>query len=175
MSSAESQTEPKKKSRRFYLVLAAAVLLIVVILSVAFLSLFNMGQTNYGPGPVEIEVISDKPFYLQGEEVNFTIYVTNPQNWSVPKPTSVTYEINRNGSEVFHGNAQIRYVYPPPSFPAHSRELYETYVWDGKVGPGVNRTLAPPGIYTFTGAFDGPVDYGNSGNCTFEIRQNYPP
>jgi hypothetical protein len=175
LSSADSQTEPKKKSRRFYLVLVATVLLIAVIISVIFLGLFNMGQTNYGPGPIEIEVISDKPVYLQGEEVNFTIYVTNPQNWSVPEPNGVTYEMYMNGIEVFGGNVQIRYVYPPPSFPPHSRELYEIRTWDGKVGPSNNRTIALPGNYTYTVSFGGSVDYGNSGNCAFEIRLNPAP
>jgi hypothetical protein len=176
VSSAESQTEPKKRSRRFYLVLAAAVLLIAVIISVVMFEMSNINQTNYGPGPVEIEVVSDKPFYMQGEEVNFTIYVTNPQNWSVPEPYGVTYEMHRNGSEVFGGNVQISFaINPPPSFPPHSRKLYETRVWDGKVGPGDNRTLAPPGTYTYTVLFGGTVDYGNSGNCTFEIRQNNTP
>jgi hypothetical protein len=150
--------------------------LIAVIVGVVIFEMSNINQTIYGPGPVEIEVVSDKPIYMQGEEVNFTIYVTNPQNWSVPEPLGVIYRISRNDSEVFGGDKHISFgVNPPPSFPAHSRKLYETRVWDGKVGTSDNRTLAPPGIYTFTVAFDGPVDYGDSGNCTFEIRQNYPP
>jgi hypothetical protein len=121
--------------------------------------------------PVDIEVVADKLFYVQGEEANFTIYVNNPQNWSVPEPDGVTHEMNRTGSFVFDGSVCIDFV-PGivPTFPAHSRTLYETRVWDGKVGSGDNRTLAPPGTYTYTVSFCGQVDYGNSGNCTFEIR-----
>ena len=168
----DSQTEPKKKSRRFYLSLIAAVLLLAVIVGVVIFELSNIGQTNQGPGPIDIEVVADKPFYLRGEQVSFTIYVNNPQNWSVPEPLGVSYEMNRNGDFVFGVSKNINFGDKQPSFPPHSRTLYETRVWDGKVGPSDNRTLAPTGSYTYTVAFDGPVDYGNSGNCTLEVRLN---
>jgi hypothetical protein len=155
-------------------ILSAVVLSATLIVGVLIFELSNMSNvenTSYGPGPVDIEVVADKLFYVQGEEVNFTIYVNNPQNWSVPEPSVVTHEMNRAGSFVFGGTVCIDFAAGRvPTFPAHSRTLYETRVWDGKVGSGDNRTLAPPGTYTYTVTVGGIVDYGSGGNCTFEVR-----
>jgi hypothetical protein len=173
LSNTEPQTEPKKKSRRFYLVLAAAVLLITIIISVVFSGLFHMGQTSYGSDPVEIEVIPNKPFYLQGEEVNFTIYVNNPNDWSVPYPNSVRYIIEKDGLYVASlGGGQIDYVAPFPMFPPQSKTLYREFLmlWNQKMDRNGTLEQVQPGNYTFAVLFDGAVDYGDSGNCTFEIR-----
>jgi hypothetical protein len=166
MNSGDSQTEPKKKSRRFYVVLVAAVLLIAVIVGVVILELSSIGNTRYGPGPVEIEVTPDKPSYLQGEEVQFSICVNNEQNWRVIYPNTVTYRIGEDWALTIEGDYGSFVEY----FPAHSRTLYRTYVWNQPIGE--NSTLAQPGNYTFIVSFEGPVNYGNSGNCTFEIRPN---
>jgi hypothetical protein len=152
------QVEPKKRSRRFYVILTVAILTLAIIIGVVIFEWSNLGQTSYGPGPVEIEVKADKPFYLQGEDVNFTIYVNNPQDWPVLYPSMVDYRIE-NGCLT----KQITLASPIPLFPAQSRTLYDTYFWDQKVP-------APPGNYTLNFSFGGPVDYGSGGNCTFEIR-----
>jgi hypothetical protein len=166
-----SQTEPKKKSRRFYMLLVSAVLLVAVMVGIVIFRMPGIGQPSYDPGPVDIEVVADKSFYLQGEEVNFTVYVSNPQDWSVPEPSGVIYEMYRNSAFIFGGDKHIDFVPDKiPVFAAHSRILFETWSWDGKVGSGDNRTVAPPGNYMFTVRFGGLIDYGNSGNCTFEIR-----
>jgi hypothetical protein len=169
LAGAGKQVEPKKKSRRFYLVLVAAVLLIAVIVGVVIFEFFNIGNIRDGPGPVYIdEVTTDKPYYLQGEEVNFTVTVNNPQDWPVQYPNVVEYRI---GNESL--TKQITLASPVPSFPAQSRTLYDTYFWDQKVHLNdLNHTLvpAPPGNYTLNVSFGGPVDYGSGGNCTFEIR-----
>jgi hypothetical protein len=173
LSSGDLLTEPKKKSRRFYLVLAAAVLLIAVIISVVFLGLFNMDQTNYGPGPVEIEVISDKPVYAQGEEINFTIYVNNPHDWPVPYPNSVKYIIEKDGLYVASlGGGQIDYPAPFPMFPPNSKTLYQEFLMPWNQKTNLNGTLVQvqSGNYTLTVSFDGAIDYGDNSNCTFEIR-----
>ena len=155
------------------MILAAVVLSAALIVGVFVFELSNMSNVenaSYGSGPVDIEVTSDKPVYLQGEQVNFTIYVNNPQNWSVPEPDGVTYEMNRTGTFVSGSTRLIDFGGPHFLFPAHSRTLYEARVWDGKVGSAENRTFAPPGTYTYTVSFGGLVDYGSGGNCTFEIR-----
>jgi len=152
---AGKQVEPKKRSRRFYVILTAAILTLAIIIGVVIFEWSNLGQTSYGPGPVDIEVTTDKLFYLQGEEVNFTVTVNNPQDWPVQYPNVVEYRI---GNESL--TKQITLASPVPSFPAQSRMLYDTYFW----GP------APPGNYTLNVSFGGPVDYGSGGNCTFEIR-----
>jgi hypothetical protein len=171
LNSGDLQTEHKKKSRLFYLVLVAAVLLIAVIVGVVIFEFFNIGNTRYGPGPVEIEVTTDKSFYLQGEEVNFTITVNNPQDWPVPHPLQISYQIERNDKFVDGVTIMVTPA-GSPTFPAHSRTLYDTYVWDQKTGPGSKRTQVPLGNYTFSVSFGRPVDYGSGGNCTFEIRPN---
>jgi hypothetical protein len=62
-----SQTEPKKRSTRFYAIFAVAILTLAIAIGVAI-----EGLTSYGQGPVYIDkVVTDKPYYLQGEKANF--------------------------------------------------------------------------------------------------------
>ena len=130
LTSAGKQIEPKKRSKRFYAILVAAILTLAIMVGVVIFELSNVGQTSYGPGPVDIEVIADKPFFLQGEEVNFTMHVNNPQDWPVPYPLQITYQIERDNHSV---DGVTIFVNPAPgsisTFPAHSRTLYDTYVW----------------------------------------------
>jgi hypothetical protein len=171
LAGAGKQVEPKKKSRRFYLVLVAAVLLIAVIVGVVIFEFFNIGNIRDGPGPVYIdEVTTDKPYYLQGEEVNFTVTVNNPQDWPVRYPGFVGYVIEKDGLIIEESGLNIDYAMPIPTFPAHSRTLYSpNLLWNQKTGPGNNRTQVPLGNYTLTVSLSGP-SYDDSGNCTFEIR-----
>ena len=156
------QTETKKKSRNFsYLVLATTILLIAIILIAVFLD-----QTSYGPGPVDIEVTPDKQFYIQGEEVNFTIYVNNPHNWPVPYPYSVSYIIKKDGVYIASlGGGQITYAEPLPKFPPHSKTLFRLLLmpWNQKIYLNGTMVRVQPGDYTFTVIFYGRVDYGESG------------
>ncbi|MBN1244579.1 hypothetical protein JXA31_03200 [Candidatus Bathyarchaeota archaeon] len=174
MKSSAPQTEPKKRSRRFYVILAAAVLLIAIIISAVFLSFFMMGQTSYGPGPVDIEVTSEKQFYLQGEEVIFIIYVNNPQEWPVPYPYSVLYIVEKDCVYVASlGGGQIDYVAPSPKFPSHSKTLYGDFLmpWNQTTNLNGTRVQVQPGNYTLTVSLSG-YGYDASGNCSFEIRPN---
>ena len=151
-----------------------AVLLIAIISLFVFLGLF---QTNYGIGAVDIEVTPDKPFYLQGEEVNFTIYVGNPHNWSVAYPCSVRYMIEKDGVDIASlGGGQIMYSAPHPTFHPHSKTLYREFLmpWNQKTNLNKTRVQVEPGNYTFTVSLEGP-SFDNSGNCTFEIRQSNTP
>ena len=170
MTDESSQPKPKKQSIRFYLIVATVLLIAAVVGAVAFF-LFNNIQTYYGPGPIEIEVISNKLVFAQSEDISLTIYVDNLQDWPVPYPLEVTYQIDRNGNFV---DGYTVFAEPPPgrisTFPAHSRTLWETYVWNQKIGTGNNRTQVLPGNYTFTVSFGQIVDHGHGGNCTFEIR-----
>ena len=125
MNGESSQTEPKKRSRRFYIILSAAVLLLIII-GVVCVDCVN--RTTYGPGPIEIEVTAYKPFYLQGEEVNFTIYVNNPQNWPVAYPTSIIYIIEKDSVYVADlGGGQISWTIPMPTFSPHSKTLFQPF------------------------------------------------
>jgi len=172
LTGAGNQIEPKKRSRRFYLILIATVLSLAIIVGVVVFELSNVGQTSYGPGPVEIEVTTDKPFYLQGEEVYFVIYVNNPQDWPVPYPNFPGYRIEKDGLNIEEGGVNIDYVMPIPTFPAHSRTLFNPNLhWNQKMDLNGTLVQVQPGNYTLTVYFNpGLVDYGDGGNCTFEIR-----
>jgi hypothetical protein len=142
--------------------------MLALILGVVVFELSNPAQNvdgsenDYGPGPVEIEVTTDKPFYLQGELINFTIYINNPQDWPVPIPNLVTYKI-REDDRIVDDTSMNADFFPGTNntLPAHSRGP-SPYHW--------NSGSVPPGNYTLTVTFYGLVNYGEGGNCTFEIR-----
>jgi hypothetical protein len=164
LNSGDSQTEPKKRSRRFYLVLVAVILLIEAVVGVAVFEFSDIGNIHYGPGPVYIdEVTTDRPYYLQGEEVNLTVTVNNPQDWPVPEPSYVGYAIEKGGLFIEQCGVFIDYAMPIPTFPAHSRTLYSP--------PAYGKPKVRPGNYTLIVSFDGGSNKV-SGNCTLEIRPN---
>ncbi len=150
-------TRPKH-SRLFYAVPAATAILVVVLLAFWYFTSLT------GPGPVIIEITSDKRLYSQGENVVFNVYVKNEHSWRVPKPNQVNYRIGEDGVSL---NINLL---PGQTFPAFSRTFYDDYVWDQKTGPGGNRTQLPPGNYTLRVSFGGPTNYGNEATCTVEIR-----
>jgi len=134
--------------------------------------LFNIGQTSYGLGPFEIEVASEKQVYLHGEEVNFIIYVNNPQDWTVLYPNSVLYIVEKDSVYVASlGGGQINYAAPSPRFPSHSKTLYGDFLiqWNQKTNPNGTMVQVQQGNYTLTVSLSG-YGYNESGNCTFEIR-----
>ena len=142
------------------IVLVASTLLVVLVGVVIF---HMYGATNYGPGPVAIEATTDKSFYLQGEDVQFSIYVSNEQNWPVPVPDIAYYRITEDAHVL--SDIAMNADFPPdqlPTYPSHSRTFHYSYVW--------NSVSASPGNCTLFVNFSGLVDYGGGGNCTFEIR-----
>jgi hypothetical protein len=149
----------QRRPRSLYLIFAAVTMMVAGILVYWF---FAFAYT--GPGPVKIEIATDKQFYLLGEEIQFRVHVYNPQLWRATYPSRVDYRIGDEGL-----TKHITLASPPPSFPGKSRTLYDTYVWDQKTGPGGNRTQALPGEYLLTVSFDGPIEYGNGGDCTVKI------
>lgn len=150
-----------EKSRRVYGFLAIVILAIAVVL---VYQVASPAPLITGPGPINIEVATDKQSYLPGEEIKFHIYVYNSRFWQVPYPFRVEYRIG-DGALV----KQITLPIPPPTFHQWSRILYDTYVWDQKTGSGGNRTQVLPGDYTLTVSFDGIIDYGNDGSCTIDV------
>ena len=150
----------QRRPRRLYLILAAVTLMVAGILAYWFIA-----SAYTGPGAIKIEIATDKQSHLLGEEIQFRAHVYNPQLWRVTYPSRVDHRIGDEGL-----TKHITLASPPPSFPGQSRTLYDTYVWDQKTGPGGNRTQVLPGEYLLTVSFDGPIEYGNGGNCTVEIR-----
>jgi hypothetical protein len=157
---------PLKRTALAIVLVASA--LLVVLVGVVIFHMYD--QTNYGPGPVTIEVTPEKPSYAPGEEINFTIYINNPHDWPVPIPWEISYKV-RNGSGVVSDVTVM--AEPPPgpvsTYPPNSR-TFAYYVWNQKTTENKTLTLVSPGNYTFAVAFNGLVDYGEEGNCTFEIK-----
>ena len=127
-----------------------------------------MNEEPVGPGPLTLEIIPDRAYYLQGQEIHFSIYVSNTHDWRVPKPTTIIYDIVNFSSQT----VMIDYVNPHPCFEPHSRNLFVTYKWDQKTEDLSNQNLVPPGNYTFTVSFEGPVNYDSLAAYSFEIRPN---
>ena len=71
------------------MILALAILLVIITGAIAVNWIVN--QNRFGPGPVDMEVTLDKPFYLKNENVAISIYVTNPQDWRAPEKLREVY------------------------------------------------------------------------------------
>ena len=170
-------------NRRLLVIIVPATLLVAATAGLlAFLS------TYVGPGSVSVDVASDKPSYLLGEQVKILVYIGNPQIWRVNYPTTMTFLIEQNGKHLnpyqeTHSNLVETVV------PALSKVLYYTYEWDQKTGIGNNRTKVIPGNYTFYAKLGGiqlaplvmnstysdrdlydPGNPPNSGSCIIEIK-----
>ncbi len=140
---------------------------IPLTLMIAVLAGFLVFLSTYvGPGPVNIEITTDKQSYLPGEEIQFQIYVNNPQIWRVPYPTEMSYALVEPNV-----GRDIMYPQPHPTFALLSKVFYDNYTWDQMSGViSQARTQVQPGNYTLTVAFGGPVSYGQGGSCTVEIK-----
>lgn len=170
-----------KRSRLLYAI-PAAFLIAMIAGVLIFVS------TYIGPGQVKIEVETDRQSYQPSEEIQFRIYIRNPQIWQIRYPNTMTYEIfDQNDTRIEPWSTHSQGGSPLPAF---SKTLYYTYTWDRSTGFVSNRTQVPCGNYTFCATLGGiqlaPVlmnqarstnndsyelfDYENGGNCTIEIK-----
>ncbi len=159
-----SSTEAKRRLSICYIAFLAVVVLIFS--AVAGFLVFYRFPPATGPGPVDIEVVSDKPFFLQGEDVALLVYVYNPQSWSVPCHSKMRYWIE--GDNVTGG---LDVDYAPdsnPVFSPNSRTLIYNYSWN-RLASG---RILTAGNHTFHVSIQGPVDYGEDGTYTFEVKPN---
>jgi hypothetical protein len=107
-----------------YSIILFVVLLAAVIGAYCFL---QWSFNYYGLGPIEIELLPDKPFYLQGENVTVSIYVSNAQNWPVPFPTTLIYSLT-DGNTTMPNKVYIDYAAPPPDFSCSLPNTIPNYV-----------------------------------------------
>ncbi len=154
--------------------LFSALIIIVVLTSIiAFVVYSDLNNYNpdNSPGVVNITVAPTKSYYLQGEEINFTIHVNNEQNRPIVYPTLIYYLIRQNESIIYELKEYANFPAGQiPTFPAHSEKVI-TYVWNQKINVNGTIVQVQPGNYTFTISFNPIGDYGLGGNCSFEIKE----
>lgn len=163
MKTVSLAVEPKKNRRRIYVITLVAVLLAVILGYLAFEAFYP------GSGPVYIEVVPDKPFYMQGEEIRLSISINNQRDRPVPYPERV----------VLYIRDLDYYMYAAPgappglsSVPPQSKVFYYVHIWDQKIEVDGNRTQVSPGNYIIMFSFEGQFNFGDGTNCTIEIRPN---
>ena len=145
-------------SKKRLLIVAFSSILLISILAVAFM--FFLPTT--GSSPLKIELVPDKTSYLQGENVHFEVYVTNPNSKEIPHPADViTWQIVDFGPLTEHRTYPEEAAYPPSS---RTKEGF--FDWRQNF---LNGTQVPPGNYTLTVSLRGATNYG-SASCTVEIR-----
>jgi hypothetical protein len=133
------EAKTKRKFKRLH-----AIIIVAVLLTAALgFAVYTLTSNQTGPGPVKIEVEAGQPSYLQGELVQFYVYVNNTQNWPVIQPSTVTYQMGTDSQ-----TACIDYVNPPPTFAPHSRTLLQIHTWNQKTASNGTQTAVEPGNYT---------------------------
>jgi hypothetical protein len=148
-----SEGEPSKSHRKFYLgvVVVASIL---VMLAVAF---FAFRDPVLYSNAIKIRTVTDKSSYTRGEDVSISVYVINGKGESFVQPTTVSYKVlDSTGQEVYAVILDITWSFPPPEFPAHSKTLFSSHVWNQK--SVIPATIVEPGNYTITVSFE----YGTS-------------
>ncbi len=160
-----------ERSKRFYITVAAAITAVAIILTGAFI-LTNLHPAHqksyYGPGPIEIKVQPDKPFFVVGELVNFTVTVVNNQNWPVASPSFQGTIIEKDGVRIGGGGMHIDY---PPNRPTYPANASTPYTWTWYPNRQNNQTVPhEPGNYALTYHLEG-FGYDATANCTFELRR----
>jgi hypothetical protein len=148
-----SEGEPSKNHRKFYLgvVVAASIL---VMLAVAF---FAFRDPVLYSNTLTVQTVTDKTSYTRGEDVSISVYVINGKDESFVQPTTLSYKVSDStGQEVYAVILDITWPFPPPEFPAHSKTLFSSHVWNQKNIS--TATIVEPGNYTITVSFE----YGTS-------------
>ncbi len=144
----------RKNGKIYRILFYVSIALIVGVIVLALLSVaFTPPPASTGPGPVEIEITTDKLSYLPDEKMHFSVYVHNPQDWAVPYPTGILFEIGTAGSAGSVASYKL-------TFPAQSKTFLKNFTWSER----------QPGIYTLTVTLRGDVDYGNPGNLTVNVE-----
>jgi hypothetical protein len=148
-----SEGEPSKNHRKFYLGVVV-VASIFVMLAVAF---FAFRDPVLYSNTLKVQTVTDKSSYTHGEDVSISVYVINGKDESFAQPTTVSYKVSDStGQEVYAVILDITWSFPPPEFPAHSKTLFSSHVWNQKSIS--TATIVEPGNYTIIVSFE----YGTS-------------
>lgn len=150
----------KRHHRKFYYVFALAVILIILMVSANFAFRDPLLYSN----TLTVQLVTDKSFYLQGEEVSISAYVTNGKDESFVQPTTINYSVlNPTGQAIYSIRINPNFPNPQPTFPAHSKTLFSSHVWNQK---NLNYTLVESGNYTIKVS----IKYGTS-ECNIQIAE----
>lgn len=156
----------KKRKRKRRIKITAAIIAVGIVIGFVALYLTN-GPNYFGPGPIEITISPDKPYFLQGETINFTVTIINNQSWPITHPVQESVKIIKNGTT--HENYDMHADYPPriPTYPANTNSTAQ-WTWIKSIKE-INPTPLDVGNYTFNYKISG-IGYVASANCTFEIK-----
>jgi hypothetical protein len=161
--------QPKKPNTAHLKIAVALVLLPVIIVSGFLICIWVDTDTPsyFETGPIEIKVAPTKPFFLQGENINFTVTVINNQSYPIAQPSLEDARIERNGITVEGSSLHIDYGIEVPTYPADSNA---DFTWRWHEHKKDSQTIPHEiGTYTLTLRLKGN-GYDTSGHCTFEIR-----
>ena len=158
-----------EKKRKLLFRIKLAVAIIITVLVIGFVGFYINATTPsfYGPGPIEITISPNKPYFLEGENVTFTITVINNQSWPVTYPLSEKVNIQKDGVEYEGSGLQIDYPIKIPTFPAKASTPLSWTWFESNKG---NQTIPHQrGNYSISFYISG-VDYSAVAYCTFEVR-----
>jgi hypothetical protein len=148
-----SEGEPSKSHRKFYLGVGAVALMLVVFA----VALFAFRDPALYSNAIKVQTVTDKQSYTRGEDVSISVYVINGKGESFVQPTTVSYKVSDStGQEVYAVILDITWPFPPPEFPAHSKTLFSSHVWNQKSIS--TAAIVEPGNYTITVS----LEYGTS-------------
>lgn len=159
--------EPERNREKMWIFVVFSFLVLVSV--IVFFVFQNMSLSS---NSVSIQVTTDKPAYIQGENVTIQAYMINEKSVAVSYPSSIGYTIeDSNGTEIFGFVTDISWESPYPTFAPHSKTLFTlssdettTFVWNQN---DIEHKAAEPGVYTVR------VSLGNnSSQCDFEILLN---
>lgn len=158
----------KKRKRQRTLKIAAVIAVFTLI--VGFVALYvENGPSVYGPGPIEVTITPNKPYFIQGENITFTVTIINKQSWPIAYPNSESTRIEKEGIIYQNEGLNIDYAVKVPTYPANMNTIHSWRWLETK-----NDTMTIPhevGNYSLTYEISG-YGYSASTNCSFEIRQN---
>lgn len=145
----------------------------VLTIGLAILGYVILSGTQFSepivPGPITLQVATEKTTYIQGENITFLIQENNAQDWAVHKPTAYGYWISNNQGEVIWESGGFHADFPSSNntYPAHYKNTWQA-VWDQTATVDNKRIVAPAGDYTFTYLIDEP--YVVQANCIITIK-----
>jgi len=140
----------------------AVVAALIIVFAVAFFAFRDPLLYN---NALTVQAVTDKSLYTHEENVSISVYVINGKDESFIQPTTVYYKVSDpTRQEVYSVHLHMNFPSPPPEFPAHSKTLFSSHVWNQK---NSNLTLVESGNYII----EVSLEYGTS-ECEIAISEH---